>query len=270
MALLPVTFTLCSSDVTALEPPGPFFAMVPRSSYLHCSAADAVAYFTRFSAAAAAADGAGERRVWFEDTLRCESLRWHVPTGVVYDARGAAGVDLPWRITVHFSDYPPSDKFLPCNGDEDVRWKYLNSLKAATFVQDGSSKSVMRLTIAKQAQLWDAVRTGDVTKCSAALAALGGAKELRQVPVRIVVGGELTPLQAPIPARRADGERHTLRSTLALMLPELIVADEEGADPPHGALAAVAQGLRPPLDAPIDLLYEELRHPDMFLYIIVR
>ena len=267
-AALPVVFELCTTDITSLEPPGPFFAVVPRAAYLHCSAADVVAYFARFSAAAAAADGAGERRVWFEDTLRGEALRWHVPTGVMYDARSAAGDDLPWRITVHLRGYP-RDTLLPCKGDEDVRWKYLNSLKQATFLQHGSAMPIMSLAKAKQAQLWDAVRTGDGAKCRAVLAALGGAEEQRHVPVRIVVGSEPT-VQAPIPARRSDGERHTLRSALALALPDLVVADEDCATPPDGALAAVVQGLRPPLDAPLELLHEELRHPDLFLYVVVR
>ena len=284
--MVPAAFELSAGDQTTLEPPVPFFASIPRAAYLHCSAADAVAYFSRFSAAAAAAAaaadsataaagaGSGARRVWFEDTVRGEALRWHIPTGVLYDAISSPGEDLPWRITVHFRGYP-DDVLLPCAGDEDVKWKYLNSLKQAAFLRHGSAMPIMSLTKAKQTQLWDAVRAGDGRKRDLVLGALAGAEEVRHVPIRVVLRSDPQTVQAPIPALCADGTPHTLRSALALLLPELLLADEDDDSPCEasadgGALAVFVQGLRPPLDAPLELLHDELRHPDLFMYVTVR
>jgi len=60
---------------------------------------------------------------------------------------------------VHFRGYP-SEILSPCEGEESVKWSYMNSLKEATFVITGNSKSVMNMSQADQVALWESVMKG--------------------------------------------------------------------------------------------------------------
>ncbi|PAN03653.1 hypothetical protein PAHAL_1G013300 [Panicum hallii] len=61
---------------------------------------------------------------------------------------------------VHFRGYP-SEILSPCEGEDIVKWSYMNSLKEATFIITGNSKSVMNMSQADQVALWESVRKGN-------------------------------------------------------------------------------------------------------------
>jgi len=60
---------------------------------------------------------------------------------------------------VHFRGYP-SEILSPCEGEDSVKWSYMNALKEATFIITGNSKSVMNMSQADQVALWESVMKG--------------------------------------------------------------------------------------------------------------
>jgi len=100
----------------------------------------------------------GVDTVWFE--YKGLPLKWYVPIGVLFDLL-CADPERPWNLIVHFRGYP-SEILSPCEGEESVKWSYMNSLKEATFVITGNSKSVMNMSQADQVALWESVMKGNL------------------------------------------------------------------------------------------------------------
>jgi autophagy-related protein 5 len=97
---------------------------------------------------------------------------------------------LPWRLVV--SDGP----------DWDTADTFLNSLKEAAYVRDGTAKHVMALSNEDTAQLWSAVRDNDYASYARVNARLlGVAAALRNVPIRLYV-----PSSPPAGKERGAGE----------------------------------------------------------------
>ena len=117
---------------------------------------------------------------WFEDEETGLPLRWHLFAGILFDskqagkearqstegeadrsiavANDAGGV--PWRIRLHFNNYP-SSQILPLDQNDNVltvvQRMYKNSLKQALFLQSGSSKVAMNLSKQSHQQVWDSI-----------------------------------------------------------------------------------------------------------------
>eukprot|EP00903_Cladosiphon_okamuranus_P009959 g9447.t1 len=174
--------------------------------------------------------------LWLEDTRSGEPLRWHIPTGVLFDliadGGGRGGEEtlvrggdttrpspvLPWRITVHFQGCPRR-QVLPLEKEADIRRHYTNVLKQALYLQSGSSRAGMTLAKENQNRLWQALKTDDAKVFHEMDAFLGGdAAAVRLVPVRLVMGSA-PPSQLPIPAKRPDGTPFTLRDCLCWFCP---------------------------------------------------
>lgn len=96
-----------------------------------------------------------------------------------------------YQLQVHFRGYP-SEILSPCEGEDSVKWSYMNSLKEvcfenqnyyhvlsqrnlqhslslslsiqATFIITGNSKSVMNMSHADQVALWESVMKGTLQK----------------------------------------------------------------------------------------------------------
>ncbi|CAN0083226.1 unnamed protein product [Ectocarpus sp. 8 AP-2014] len=166
-----------------------------------------------------------QRTLWLEETRSGEPLRWHVPTGVLFDLIAGVGQEegggakhgeeapwsgpgrlglLPWRITVHFQGCPRRQVF-PLEKEADIRRHYTNALKQALFLQSGSSRAGMTLAKENQNRLWQAIKSNDTKVFHEMDALLGGDRgTVRLVPVRLLTGGA-PPSQLPIPAQRPDG-----------------------------------------------------------------
>lgn len=106
-------------------------------------------------------------------------MKWHYPLGLLYDlysgAEPAYASDpsslpphkpdsveddhprLPWKLTVHFSDYP-SEQLVRLDADNKVMHDlFRNSVKEADYLRTGTGKTVMFLSEKDSTQLWDAV-----------------------------------------------------------------------------------------------------------------
>ena len=89
---------------------------------------------------------------WFEDEDTQMALRWHLFVGVLYDMKkpvseysSSSACPIPWRIKLHFTQYP-SSQILPLQSGQvltQVQQYYKNSLKQALCIQSnvGSTSS---------------------------------------------------------------------------------------------------------------------------------
>ena len=109
----------------------------------------------------------------FEDI----SLKWHYPLGLLYDlfsgaapaqAPGAAADDgdtserkggtLPWRLILHFTGWP-SEQLINLDAEGKVLHDaFINSVKEADFLRNGTAKGIMSLSKDDSTQLWKAVQ----------------------------------------------------------------------------------------------------------------
>ncbi|CAN0068273.1 unnamed protein product [Ectocarpus sp. 12 AP-2014] len=248
--MIPTELSMDSSEVTSLQMPLPLYLLLPRMGFLPC-VAEAISH--HFGEVAPDA----QRTLWLEETRSGEPLRWHIPTGVLFDliagvgkeeGGGAAGVIggathgeaipwsgpgrlglLPWRITVHFQGCPRRQVF-PLEKEADIRRHYTNALKQALFLQSGSSRAGMTLAKENQNRLWQAIKSNDTKVFHEMDALLGGGRgTVRLVPVRLLTGGA-PPSQLPIPAQRPGGTPFTLRDCLCWFCPGVLWDAEDGAE----------------------------------------
>jgi hypothetical protein len=104
-------------------------------------------------------------------------LKWHYPLGLLYDlfsgaapsqAPGAGPEDrdamednggtLPWRLTLHFDDWP-AEQLVNLDADGRVLHDaFINSVKEADFLRNGTAKGIMSLSKDDSTQLWKAVQ----------------------------------------------------------------------------------------------------------------
>jgi hypothetical protein len=126
---------------------------------------------------------------WFEDEETGMPLRWHLLAGVLFDLRpiywkrgggiaasSSSSSSLPWRLRLHFNNYP-SSQLLPLSGPDAmaaVRASYRHSLKQALCLcaptasvggggGGGGARAAAALGISRDAheRLWESIRTGN-------------------------------------------------------------------------------------------------------------
>lgn len=263
---LPVVLTLSPKSVSTPTLPAPIHALVHRQTYLHIALEDYIhklyefaptLYFrskivqeepgdedddevdeikdTSFASTERSEPRKPELPVcWFEDEVTQQPLRWHHFTGVLADLRSTR--ELPWRLILHFSNYPSS--ILPF---ESPRSFYKNSLKQALCIRHGTAKVALNLTKADHGTLWDAIQYQQYTNIAM------DDSDPKLIPVRVLHKSN-PPIQRRCPVD------WTLRDLL-----------EKWKVP---GIAFVA-GVVPDLSTPIWDLWKALAHPDQFLYVLV-
>lgn len=124
-------------------------------------------------------------------------LKWHYPLGLLFDLYGGADpatskpagqehmsqstilrerqhaddqyehddhsqegkpASLPWRLTVHFSDWPDLDLVRLDSDGKVVHDAFINSVKEADFLRNGTAKGIMTLSKEDSFGLWQAVQ----------------------------------------------------------------------------------------------------------------
>ena len=109
-------------------------------------------------------------------------LKWHYPLGLLYDLFSGAppaqvnGSDeddhcppfqrpstLPWRLTLHFADWPGEQLVQPDAEGKVLHDAFINSVKEADFLRNGTAKGIMSLSKDDSTQLWGAVQQRMVT-----------------------------------------------------------------------------------------------------------
>ncbi|CAK7338877.1 unnamed protein product [Dovyalis caffra] len=150
---IPLQIHLHESEVTSLPPPPPALILAPRIGYLPLLLPLIKPYFS-------SALPPGQDTLWFD--YKGLPLKWYIPTGVLFDLF-CAEPERPWNLTVHFRGYP-SNLLIPCEGEESVKWSFINSLKEADYIINGNCKNVMNMSQSDQVELWRSVMDGNLDK----------------------------------------------------------------------------------------------------------
>ncbi|MBA0731695.1 hypothetical protein Golax_022885 [Gossypium laxum] len=143
---IPLQIHLHESQVTTLPPPPPALILAPRIGYLPLLAPLIKPYFSSTLPP-------GVDTIWFD--YNGLPLKWYIPTGVLFDLL-CPEPERPWNITVHFRGYPGS-VLIPCEGEDSVKWSFINSLKEAAYIMNGNCKNVMNMSQSDQLELWHSV-----------------------------------------------------------------------------------------------------------------
>lgn len=103
-------------------------------------------------------------------------MKWHYPAGLLYDLYAGAdpaskGADisndfLPWRLTVHFSDWPDEELVRLDPDGLVMNDAFINSVKEADFLRNGTAKGIMSLSKEDSSGLWKAVEEGKLSNPS--------------------------------------------------------------------------------------------------------
>lgn len=143
---IPLQIHLHESEVTTLPPPPPALILAPRIGYLPLLVGLIKPYF-------GSSLPPGVDTIWFE--YKGLPLKWYIPTGVLFDLL-CAEPERPWNLTVHFRGYP-GHLLIPCEGEDSVKWSFINSLKEAAYIINGNCKNVMNMSQSDQVELWRSV-----------------------------------------------------------------------------------------------------------------
>ena len=184
----------------------------------------------------------------FEDV----PLKWQYPLGLLYDLfSGAAPYQsrldsrersspneeisiLPWRLTLHFSDWPEQALVRPDTEGKSLHDAFINSVKEADFLRNGTAKGIMSLSKDDSTKLWNAVQQHDFDPFHAISRRLLHAQgaPLRHIPLKIYLpssptashpnSGHLRVVQSLVtPSLPGLREAQTLGTALHALLPTL-------------------------------------------------
>ncbi|MCJ1385223.1 autophagy protein 5 [Xylographa soralifera] len=235
---LPLEIRLAPQDCQVYDQADLYLIHYPRLAYLPFLLPILHAFFASFLIAPEinSVDG------WF--SFEGVPLKWHYPLGLLYDLfSGASPLQaqaeepqnpLPWRLTLHFSGWP-ADQLVPLDAEGKVLHDaFINSVKEADFLRNGSAKEIMTLSKNDSTQLWKSVEAYDFDRynsISQKLLYAHGAP-LRHIPMRIYlpslpsesegVSHHLKVVQLPVtPLAPNSREPQTLGSALHSLLPSL-------------------------------------------------
>ncbi|KAD3640588.1 hypothetical protein E3N88_29811 [Mikania micrantha] len=157
---IPLQIHLHDSEVTTLPPPSPALVTTFSTVFIYVILAPRIGYlpllFPQLKPFFSDALPPGVDTIWFE--YKGLPLKWYIPTGVLFDLL-CGEPERPWNLTVHFRGYP-GNILIPCDGEDSVKWSYINSLKEAAYIIHGSSKNVMNMSHPDQVELWRSVMSG--------------------------------------------------------------------------------------------------------------
>ncbi|KZV22312.1 autophagy protein 5 [Dorcoceras hygrometricum] len=148
---IPLQIHLHDSEVTTLPPPTPALILASRLGYLPLLVPQIKPFFS-------SSLPPGVDTVWFD--YKGLPLKWYIPTGVLFDLL-CAEPERPWNITVHFRGYP-GNLLIPCEGEESVKWSFINALKEAAYIINGNCKNIMNMSQSDQSELWLSVLNGQM------------------------------------------------------------------------------------------------------------
>ena len=104
-------------------------------------------------------------------------LKWHYPVGLLYDLfsgaspasskpdrsdkaiRDTDGAEkvLPWKLILHFTQWPDEQLVRLDEEGKFLHDAFINSVKEADFMRNGTAKGIMSLSKDDSTQLWKAV-----------------------------------------------------------------------------------------------------------------
>ncbi|KAF1953869.1 autophagy protein 5 [Byssothecium circinans] len=171
-------------------------------------------------------------------------LKWHYPLGLLYDLYSGAEPaqphdptemqepapqdeeeknSLPWKLTVHFSDYPVDQLVKLDTEDKHLHDIYIHSVKEADYLRNGTGKTVMFLSKEDSTQLWESVKQHDFSlfnPINQKLLNPQGAN-LRHLPVKLYLPHAASPGAEDTIKEEKESTPGSLRVVQSLITPSL-------------------------------------------------
>ncbi|KAK4499920.1 hypothetical protein PRZ48_008106 [Zasmidium cellare] len=239
---LALEIRLASSDCRTYDKSEPYLIQYPRLSYL----AFLLPRLHTFFAPSLINPEVSSYDAWlsFEDV----PLKWHYPLGLLYDLfSGAEPADLdppgqsesvvasqanveastgeapiPWKLTIHYTDFP-YDQLIQLDPEGlTMRDTFINSVKEADYVRNGSARTVMSLSKEDSDNLWLSVQNHDLLQFRSVNNKLLNppGMELRHVPTKIYLPGSASEDDtSTIPEETKPGHMRVVQSLIPLQLP---------------------------------------------------
>ncbi|EPS30498.1 hypothetical protein PDE_05449 [Penicillium oxalicum 114-2] len=295
---IPLEIVLAPSESRSYDKTDAYIISCPRVSYLPSLLPRVRAFFSAYLIEPSSRHHDG----WF--AFEGVPLKWHYPVGLLFDLY--AGVDpasktglrndptqqtessAPWRLTVHFSDWPSEDLVRLDENGMVMNDAFINSVKEADFLRNGTAKGIMSLSKEDSSGLWKAVEDVNLASFQRISQILlpPPSQPFRNVPIRIFLplppdeeSGSLKVLQSPLPPfisnstitqstspRLSPGSQpQTIGGALNKLLPNLFPSRRTPvlAKPVlHGAVL--------PMSAPIEEVVRCSAYGDGWAYIVVK
>jgi len=176
---LPLEIRLAPSDCRSYADSNPYLIHFPRLSYL----AFLLPRLHTFFAYKLIDPATPVNNAWLE--FEGVPLKWHYPAGLLYDLySGAEPVDtvgredeeeeevrgkgegpLPWKLMVHYSEYPGEQLIQLDTEGRVLLDTFINAVKEADFVRNGSARTVMGMSREDSEALWRSVETRECSAC---------------------------------------------------------------------------------------------------------
>lgn len=270
---LPTAFTLSSDEVVTSLPPETYYLMLPRNSYFPLATEKVKKHFSKFIA------NEDDSTIWF--SFEGTPLKLHLPIGVIYDQLKMDPSKLPflgppWKLTVHFSNFPQED-LLKITTKDEVEKQFMSCVKEADqFKHGGRIMSTMQkkdhhqlwlgLANDKFDQFWAVNRRlMEKNEVPTANANAGddpeaGTPTFKHIPVRMYKAETLLALKLVKPFVKSD--QMDRLATFQDLIQEYFPGDEQ--------VQALTQGIEPDADTPLQWMSEHLSYPDNFLHVVVK
>lgn len=290
---------LAPSDCRTYDESEPYLIQYPRLSYLAFLLPKLHAFFTPSLITPEVAS----HDAWlsFENV----PLKWHYPLGLLYDlfsgaepsdmdppgvvesdvvVEGSArSTPIPWKLTIHYSDFP-DDQLIQLDAEERaMQDTFVNAVKEADFVRNGTARTVMFLSKDDSDNLWLAVRNHNLQLFNSVNNKLlyPPGMELRRVPIKVYLPtsasrdatdtieeearpGHMRVVQFLAPILTASKQPQTLGMTLNSIIPTIFPSKRS---PIYAR--PVLHGAAVPMSARLDELGKAAAYTDGFLHVAV-
>ncbi|KAG0246440.1 autophagy protein 5 [Mortierella sp. GBA43] len=163
-----------------------------------------------------------------------------------FEGRGMNGSLLPWKVTVHFQNFP-TDKLIKSQAIDSCQDYFMSMIKEADYLRNGSTKKVMNMSKSDQTQLWDGLWSNDYDRfweMNHKLIMNDGAMA-KSVPIRIYL-----PENCPI-------------------IQEPVSPIDEKIETGSPVASAMIHGIIPSLDMSAVWVSQNMSYPDNFLHLVI-
>lgn len=301
---LPLEIRLAAADCRTFDDSQPFLIQFSRLAYFGLLLDRLYSFFRP----ALIDPGLVANDAWLE--FEGVPLKWHYPLGLLYDLyagaqpvdldsetvqtlqlehdRGVAAGPIPWRITIHYTEFPFEHLIQLDAEDKILRDSWVNSIKEADFLRNGTARAVMSLSKDDSDNLWAAVCNQDreaYTSINNKLLRPSGLT-VKHVPLKIYLpmassrttqtvaeeqpedtvpkAGHFRVVQALTPLRSDSGTAQTVGTALNSTIPDIFPSRRRPllAKPVlHGAML--------PMAAPLEGLAQDAAYLDGFIHLAV-
>lgn len=215
-------------------------------------------------------------------------LKWHYPIGLLYDLfsgrnpsqaadhpalsdddNNKGDPSKPWNLILHFTDWP-DEQLVKLDAEGKVLHDaFINSVKEADFLRNGTAKGIMSLSKDDSTQLWEAVLHHDLSAFALVEQKLLYAQgaPLRHVPLKVYLPA------SPSASEPSSGHLRVVQSLVTPCVPNTREPQTLGSAL-HGLLPALFPSRRTPILAkpvlhgavvPMGALLEELLRAGAYL-----